>query len=308
MKLVQLDVLRLTRGMELRHLRYFVAVAEELNFTRAAQRLHTAQPSLSQQIQDLEREVGVALFIRTKRSVKLTAPGTAFLDEARLTLAQARRALASARQAAQAGESTLVLGFGPAAEIKLFPSTLTSLRASFPKLRLEFRSMTTLAQREALLHNEIDLAFLRPPIHEPSLEAIPVLREQLLAVLPADHPLAGEGPLDFAELSGYPFIEISPVHSGNLFDLVRTAAHERGVQLNRIQQVVDVLTMLTLISLGEGYTLLPDYAESLVFRNVTTRRLTPPAIEADLLMAWRKGDPSSENAALRELIISRQRR
>ena len=294
--------------MELRHLRYFVAVAEELNFTRAAQRLHTAQPSLSQQIQDLEQEVGVPLFIRTKRSVKLTAAGTAFLDEARLTLAQARRAVASAREAGQAGERTLVLGFGPAAEIKLFPSTLTSLRASFPKLRLEFRSMTTLDQREALLHSEIDLAFLRPPIHEPSLEAIPVLREQLLAVLPADHPLAGEGPLDFAELSGYPFIEISPVHSGNLFDLVRTAAHERGVQLNTIQQVVNVLTMLALISLGEGYTLLPDYAESLVFRNVTTRRLTPPAIEADLLMAWRKGDPSAENAALRDLITSRRHR
>jgi LysR family hca operon transcriptional activator len=294
--------------MELRHLRYFVAVAEELNFTRAAQRLNTAQPSLSQQIQDLEQEVGGSLFIRTKRSVKLTAAGTAFLDEARLTLAQARRAMASARQVAQPGQSTLVLGFGPAAEIKLFPSTLTSLRASFPKLRLEFRSMTTLKQREALLHNEIDLAFLRPPIHEPSLEAIPVLREQLVAVLPADHPLAGEGPLDFAELSGYPFIEISPVHSGDLFDLVRAAAQERGVQLNTIQQVEDVLTMLTLISLGEGYTLLPDYAESLVFRNVTTRRLTPPAIEVDLLMAWRKGDPSTENAALRDLITSRGRR
>ena len=294
--------------MELRHLRYFVAVAEELNFTRAAQRLNTAQPSLSQQIQDLEQEVGVPLFIRTKRSVKLTAAGTAFLDEARLTLAQSRRAIASARKAAQAGESTLVLGFGPAAEIKLFPGTLTSLRASFPKLRLEFRSMTTLQQREALLHNEIDLAFLRPPIHEPSLEAIPVLREQLVAVLPADHPLAGEGPLDFAELSGYPFIEISPLHSSNLFDLIRAAAQERGVELNTIQQVVDVLTGLALISLGEGYTLLPDYAESLVFRNVTTRRLTPPAIEADLLMAWRKGDPSSENAALRELITNRRRR
>ena len=294
--------------MELRHLRYFVAVAEELNFTRAAQRLHTAQPSLSQQIQDLEQEVGVPLFIRTKRSVKLTAAGTAFLDEARLTLAQSRRAIASARKAAQPGERTLVLGFGPPAEIKLFPGTLTSLRASFPKLRLEFRSMTTLQQREALLHNEIDLAFLRPPIHEPSLEAIPVLREELVAVLPADHPLAGEGPLDFAKLSGYPFIEISPLHSGNLFDLVRAAAQERGVQLNTIQQVVNVLTMLALISLGEGYTLLPDYAESLVFRNVTTRRLTPPAIEADLLMAWRKGDLSSENAALRDLITSRRGR
>ena len=296
--------------MELRHLRYFVAVAEELNFTRAAQRLNTAQPSLSQQIQDLEQQVGVALFIRTKRSVILTAAGTAFLDEARLTLAQARRAIATARQAARAGESTLVLGFGPAAEIKLFPSALTSLRASFPKLRLEFRSMTTLEQREALLHNEIDLAFLRPPIHETSLEAIPVLREQLVAVLPADHPLAGEGPLDFAELSGYPFVEVSPLHSGNLFDLVRAAARERGVQLNTIKQqvVANVLNLLTLISLGEGYTLLPDYAESLVFRNVTTRRLTPPAIEADLLMAWRKGDPSSENAALRDLITSSRRR
>jgi LysR family hca operon transcriptional activator len=294
--------------MELRHLRYFVAVAEELNFTRAAQRLNTAQPSLSQQIQDLEQQVGVPLFSRTKRSVKLTAAGTAFLDEARLTLAQARRAIARARQAAQAGESTLALGFGPPAEIKLFPNTLTSQRASFPKLHLAFRSMTTLEQREALLRNEIDLAFLRPPIHDPSLEAIPVLREQLVAVLPADHPLAGEGPLDFAELSGYPFIEISPLHSGNLFDLVRAAAQERGVQLNTIQQVVDVLTMLTLISLGEGYTLLPDYAESLVFRNVTTRRLTPPAREADLLMAWRKGDPSPEIAALRDLITSRRRR
>ena len=292
--------------MELRHLRYFVAVAEELNFTRAAQRLNTAQPSLSQQIQDMEQEVGVPLFIRTKRSVKLTAAGTAFLDEARLTLAQARRAIASARQAARTSESTLVLGFGPAAEIKLFPSTLTSLRASFPKLRLEFHSMTTLEQRQALLNNEIDLAFLRPPIHEPSLEAIPVLREQLVAVMPADHPLAGEGPLDFAELSGYPFLEVSPVHSGNLFDLVRAAAQQRGVHLNTIQQVADRLTLLTLVSLGEGCTLLPDYAESLVFRNITTRRLTPPAIEADLLMAWRKGDPSAENAALRDLIASRR--
>jgi LysR family hca operon transcriptional activator len=98
------------------------------------------------------------------------------------------------------------------------------------------------------------------------------------------------------------------VHSGDLFDLVRAAAQERGVQLNTIQQVEDVLTMLTLISLGEGYTLLADYAESLVFRNVTTRRLTPPAIEVDLLMAWRKGDPSTENAALRDLITSRGRR
>jgi LysR family transcriptional regulator, hca operon transcriptional activator len=307
LELVQSDERRLTGGMELRHLRYFVTVAEELNFTRAAQRLNTAQPSLSQQIRDLEREVGAPLFIRTKRSVKLTAAGAALLDEARLTLAQARRAIASARQAAQVGESTLVLGFGPAAEIKLFPSTLTSLRASFPKLRLEFRSMTTLNQREALLHNEIDLAFLRPPIHEPSLEAIPVLREQLVAVLPADHPLAGEGPLDFAELSGHAFIETSPLQSGYLFDLVRAAAHERGVQLNTTQRVVDVLTMLTLVSLGEGYTLLPDYAESLLFRNITTRRLAPPEIEVDLLMAWRKGDPSSENAALRDLITSRPR-
>ena len=294
--------------MELRHLRYFVAVAEELNFTRAAQRLNTAQPSLSHQIGDLERELGVQLFIRTKRRVELTAAGTAFLDEARLTLAQAHRAIASARQTARAGESTLVLGFSPAAEIKLFPSILTSLRASFPKLRLEFRSMMTLDQREALLHNEIDLAFLRPPVDEPSLEAIPVLREQLVAVLPADHPLAGEGPLDFAELSGYPFIEVSPVHSGNLFDLVRAAAQDRGVHLNTIQQVVDGLTLLTLVSLGEGYTLLPDYAESLAFRNITTRRLTPPAIEVDLLMAWRKGDHSSENAALRDLITSRRQR
>ncbi|MDD2704712.1 MAG: LysR substrate-binding domain-containing protein [Acidocella sp.] len=291
--------------MELRHLRYFIAVAEELNFTRAAQRLNTAQPSLSQQIQDLEHEVGTPLFIRTKRSVSLTTAGQVFLDEARLTLAQSRRAIASARRAAEIDGQKLTVGFVPAAEIKIFPHILTFMRAHFPKLQLQLQSLTTMEQRAALLRGDIDIAFLRLPMEDAGLKAQTVLRERLVAVLPANHALASRTQVSLTELAETPFLEISPLQGGMLFNIIRDSMKSQDVTLQTAQQVENVLTLLTLIGLGFGFSLLPDYAESLAFRNVTTIPLSGPPIHIDLLMAWREDDQSPENAAFRELVNDR---
>ncbi|MCB5944222.1 LysR substrate-binding domain-containing protein [Acidocella sp. KAb 2-4] len=291
--------------MELRHLRYFIAVAEELNFTRAAQRLNTAQPSLSQQILDLEHEIGTPLLTRTKRSVALTVAGQAFLNEARLTIAQARNAVATARRAAELEGHKLTIGFVPAAEIKVFPGILTLLRESFPKLQLQLQSFTSLEQRDALLRGDIDIAFMRPPLSEPGLVAKTVLQEQLVAVLPADHTLASRDEVNLHELAETPFLEISPMHGGRLFDTIREHLRAQGVVLDTVQQVENVLTLFTLIGLGVGFSLMPDYAESLLFRNVTTRRLAGEPIRVDLIMAWREDDKSPEVTAFRELVDAR---
>ena len=176
--------------MELRHLRYFLAVADELNFTRAALRLHTAQPSLSQQIRDLEDEIGAQLFERSKRKVELTDAGRVFMAEARLTLAQADRAVARARQVALQRQATLTIGFVPAAEVKIFPVILPMLRMRFPQLNVELRSLPTLEQEDALLCGDIDIAFMRPPIQSAELKAEVVFDEPFILLLPAAHPLA----------------------------------------------------------------------------------------------------------------------
>lgn len=136
--------------MELRHLRYFITVAEELNFSKAALKLFTAQPSLSQQIKDLEEDVGVQLFYRTKRKVELTEEGTVFLEQASLTLAQADKAVAMARQVSQAKQQMLRIGFVPVAEVKIFPSVLPNLRVQHPDFKIELLSLNNTEQMKRL--------------------------------------------------------------------------------------------------------------------------------------------------------------
>ncbi len=275
--------------MELRHLHYFVAVAEELNFTRAAARLHTAQPSLSQQIRDLEAEVGTPLFERSKRHVALTPAGAVFLNETRLVLAQATRAVELARQAAHRQGSMLRVGFVPAAEVRIFPRVLPMLRAQFPEVELSFHSLTTAEQTEALLAKRIDVGFLRPPLDHPQLASTVVMNEGLVLVLPADHSLAALPAIPPQALQGVPFLRINPDQAGHaLDDAIQAWLRQRQLALPVFQEVHNVLTLLSLISMGGGVTLLPEYAEQLTFRNVVTRRLSVPSQAVPLLLAWRK--------------------
>lgn len=284
--------------MELRHLRYFVAVAEALSFTRAAQTLRTAQPSLSQQIRDLEYEIGTPLLNRDKRNVSLTPAGKVFLDEAKLVLAQAERAKLLARRAGEDTGQTFTIGFVPAAEIKIFPQALTVLRAQFPATRFVLQSLTTFEQHEALSSGAIDIGFLRPPVDDPHIDSMVILRESLVVLLPADHPACWSSEVSLSAIAETPFLRIASRHAGNLGQVIDDLAKREGVALNAVQDVENVLTLLTLVSLGVGFSIMPDYVAQLSFRNIVTRPLTGPTVKAELMAAWRRDNTKPEVAAL----------
>jgi len=289
--------------MELRHLRYFIAVAEQLNFTRAAASLHTAQPSLSQQIRDLEDELGTPLLKRSRRHVELTPAGRVFLDEARLVLAQTQRAVRLARQAAAGAESSFSIGFVPAAEVRIFPQVLPMMRAQYPGLELSFHSLTTAEQTQALLDRHIDVGFLRPPLGHPQLSGEVVMSERLVVVLPANHPLAAQERIAPAALADSQFIHINPHQAGQvLHGRIQDWLQRHQLVGQVCQEVHNVLTLLSLVSMGNGLALLPDYAEHLRFRNIVTRRLTEDEPEIELLMAWRTADGSPTSQFFRALV------
>ena len=173
--------------MELRHLRYFVAVAEELHFGRAAVRLRMAQPPLSQQIQALERDLGVVLINRTTRRVALTAAGAAFLLEARRVLEQAERAVHTAQRASRGEIGHLAIGFVPSADLDILPRALRLWRKRFPETDIELRALLPGQQVEALRHGQIQLGILRLPVDDRSLVVKSIHREPLMAALPVRH-------------------------------------------------------------------------------------------------------------------------
>ncbi|MEM5399362.1 MULTISPECIES: DNA-binding transcriptional regulator HcaR [Paraburkholderia] len=291
--------------MELRHLRYFIAVADELSFTRAAQRLHTAQPSLSQQIRNLEDEVGTPLFERTRRKVELTDAGKVFLAEARLVVAQADRAVARARQVGQ-GRATVTIGFVPAAEIRVFPVILPRLRLRFPEVNVELRSLPTAEQEDALLRGDIDVAFMRRPVVSPELRSEVVLTEPLVVVLPSAHPLAKQKRIAPVQLSGEPFISTHPQFSGQVHSVVEAYCEAHGIERKVAQVATNILLNLNLVGMGLGYALLPAYVSSLTSSAICTRPLEgePPTI--DLLMVSRKEPHAAELEALFELVRENQ--
>lgn len=286
--------------MELRHLRYFTAVADALSFTKAAQTLRTAQPSLSQQIRDLEHEIGTPLLIRDKRNVALTPAGRVFLDEARLVLAQAERAKTLARRASESERQNLTIGFVPAAEVKIFPQALTMLRGQYPETRIALQSLTTFEQHQALLAGEIDIGFLRPPVDDSQLDCEVILREPLVAMMPASHPAAAKDIVPLRDLADTPFLRIPRRHAGDLGKVIDQLADREGVTLNAVQEVENVLTLLTLVGLGVGFSIMPDYVGQLSFKNLVTRPLAGPPLEVELVAAWRRDNPKPEIPALLE--------
>jgi LysR family hca operon transcriptional activator len=288
--------------MELRHLRYFITVADELNFTRAAALLHTAQPSLSQQIRDLENEVGVQLLERSNRKVELTKAGKVFLAEARVTLAQADRAIARARHVARQQDETVTIGFVPAAEVRVFPTILPRLRMHFPHVRVELRSLPTMAQEKALLANDIDVAFMRAPVHSAELASEVVLTEPLVVLLPAAHPLAKLQRIPLQALDGEAFIGSDPQFSGTFYDVVEDYYAKHGLQRNVVQIASNILLNLNLVGMGLGYALLPEYVSALAGESIRCRPLECEPPEIDLLMVWRADNRSPALSKLLELM------
>jgi LysR family hca operon transcriptional activator len=287
--------------MELRHLRYFVAVAEAGSLTVAAeQKLHTAQPSLSRQIRDLEYEVGVELLKRSARGVEPTEAGRAFLDHARLALAQVEAAVASARRAAQPSKPTFALGFLTGQEMDWLPEAMRILRDELPNIEVTISSQYSPDLANALVRGKLDLAFLRPEANMPDLEFRLVTKEPLVVVLPSDHRLALQTTIDPHEIVGETFINVSST-APVLRVIIDGYLQREGIAIQAHHEVDNLAMAMSLIASTRGVALLPAYAQNFLPWSVISRpiRGQPPTI--DLVVGYSKSNASP----LLELFLSR---
>jgi DNA-binding transcriptional LysR family regulator len=287
--------------MELRHLRHFVALAEELHYGRAAQRLALTQPPLTLSIQALERTLGTQLFDRSRRRVALTHAGATLLEHARAILAQTENAIAVA-QAAQRGEvGRLVIGFMSATVYTVLPSVLREFRGQFPQVRLELREMTLPQQFAALGKGDIGVGFVRPPVPDEALEATVLLRERLVVAFPAGHPLTKMSRVSARRLAGLPFVMFQRSPGLVLHDLVTDFCRSQGFVPQVAQEASQTHAVAGLVSAGIGVALVPASARSIQLRGIEYRPLVERSPAVLTALAWRRGDTSPVVRAFRTM-------
>lgn len=278
--------------MELRHLRYFVAVAEEGNLTLAAERrLHTAQPSLSRQMRDLEREVGTQLFVRRARGIELTDAGDVFLDHAKLALLQVEMAGEAARRAARPAQASFVLGFLTGHEVTWLPEALRILRDEEPGIDVTLSSQTSPELAGALMRSQVDVAFLRRDDKAPGLVFRQVAQEPLVAVLPRSHRLAERRSVRPQDLASELFI--SPTKTAPaLKAVIERYARKSGIALAPEYEAENLAMVASLVASTGGVTLLPLYAQNLLPPGVVVRPLQGEAPTIDLVLGYSKTNTS----------------
>jgi DNA-binding transcriptional LysR family regulator len=259
--------------MELRQLKYFLAVAEELNFARAAERLHMTQPPLTVAIRKLEEELGVKLFERTTRRVQLTEAGERFRERAEKIVLDVAAAKQDAADASDGRVGRLRVGFVSSASYSLLPHGVRQFRADHPRVELELVPAASGEQVEALLEGRLDVGILRDPERVPGLELTPLVQESLVAVLPADHPLAASREIAPAELARFPLVLFSyPLMPGYVGRVLE--AFEGGPRLNVVQQAVHQETVLGLVAAGVGCSVLPVSVGDALLPGVVVRPLS----------------------------------
>jgi len=278
--------------MELRHLRYFVAVAEEGSLTVAAeQRLHTAQPSLSRQIRDLEYEVGVPLMTRGVRGIALTAAGQAFLEHARLALAQAEAAVETARRAALPAKPSFALGFLTGLEMDWLPDAMNILKDELPNIDVTVSSQYSPQLADGLMRGRLDLAFLRPERQMPDLEYKVVTKEPLVVVLPSDHRLASRKAIAIRDLAEETFIGMSktaPLLQAIIDDYMKRS----GINTRANYEIDNLGMAVSLVASTRSITLLPAFARNFLPWSVTSRPLEGEAPKIDLVIGYNKANMS----------------
>ena len=281
--------------MELRHLRYFVAVAEELHFGRAAERLHIAQPPLSRQIRDLETEIGTPLFDRVARGVELTPAGKAFLPEARLTLAQAERAQRSAQRAAKGETGRLRVGFVEAATYSaILPNVLGFFRMHLPQIGLSLFEMSSIEQEEALRDSRIDLGMLDniPTDAERWLHVESVYSDPLVAAMPESHELAKKARINFEELAEDPFVLFPRTEMPRLYDEFIAACRASGFSPRVVQQAEGWHTLAGLVGAGVGTAFVPRSLANAQRPGIVYRRARGLTVAVEMAAVWKKGEKS----------------
>jgi LysR family hca operon transcriptional activator len=279
--------------MELRHLRYFIAVAEAGSLTVAAEkRLHTAQPSLSRQIRDLEYEVGVQLMSRSVHGIELTAAGRAFLDHARLALTQAEAAAEAARRAAQPIKPTFAMGFLTGQEVDWLPHATSILRDELLNIEIRVSSDHSATLADELQRGKLDIAFLRRE-QKADLEYKLVAKEPLVVILPSDHPLAERETIDPHDLVGETFIGISNTPLPRVLRaVVIDYLKQSGIEIVPHLEIDNFAMAISLVASTRGVALLPVSAENFLKWSVISRPLKGEAPTIDLVIGYHKANTS----------------
>ncbi len=262
--------------LELRHFRYFVAVAETLHFTKAAERLGIAQPPLSQQIKRMEQILGHRLFDRTTRGVKLTLAGQLLAERARTTLEKVQDDLAQVRRLGRGEEGTLTVGFSGSVMFTDLPSAIESYRRRYPKVELRLRELSTSAQIAALLDGTLDLAFLRDGDPTEGIQISTLLRERYVAVLPATHALTRKRNLRLGDLRDEPFILFARRMGPLAFDRTIACCERSGFRPNIVQDAPQWPTLVRLVAAGLGVSLAPACLASVTLSGAVYRDVQAP--------------------------------
>ena len=273
--------------MELRHLRYFRAVAEELHFGRAAARLHMAQPPLSQQIRQLERELDVELFTRSTRRVELTEAGRAYLTRVTAILDSVDDAGQQAQRVASGREGHLAIGCVGSATYSVLPRLVRALRQELPYVDVSVRGeMLAPAQIAALLAGEIHLALLRPPVQQAGISTVTLRRDRLIAVVPEGHRLASRDGLRVKDLREEDFIAHAGQGSSVMSGVLAAVCADAGFAPRIRHEVQETSTLVTLVAAGLGVAIVPEPTAALDIAGVRYLALSPPSLGVDLAVGW----------------------
>lgn len=295
--------------MELRHLRYFTAVAQESSFTRASALLNIAQPPLSRQIQQLERELGVALIDRRARPLQLTEAGRLIYEQAAQILERVDDMRALARRMQESGRNVFRVGFVASTLYGKLPDVIRAYRAGRPSTELVLSEMVTLEQIAALKEGRIDVGFGRIPLDDPAIVRLLLRNERLIVALPSEHPLAGRAKTpNLADLRAEDVVVYPRMPRPSYADQVLAIFRDRNIRPARIHEVRELQTALGLVAAGLGVCLVPAAVQRFRRDNVVYRDLDEAGIVSPIFMSYRAGDTSSEIAHVVQLIQDMYRR
>ena len=290
--------------MELRHLRYFIAVADSGTFNKASKELHVSQSAISEQIADLEREIGGALLDRTQRRARLTTQGELFLAEARKTLIASERAVDITRRSLKGQVGTLAIGFFLWGAGGFFSRIIREYRKLYPQIRLSLYEMHTWIQMDALLAGKIDVGFTRPlePPFDRSLRSELLYTDPVVVALPTDHPLAQPhdvGTVQISALAAEPFVMCERSATPALFDGILGLCAKAGFSPHIINTSSTWPGVLTLVESGEGIALVPSGVRYLRTPGITFATLAPETTHIGISIAW---NPENENPIQRDFL------
>ena len=273
--------------MEFRQLRYFVQVARDLHFGRAAESLDITQPALSKQIRVLESKLGIELFIRTKRKVELTKAGEVFLTQAQQLLQQADAAVRQAKHTALGKLGKLNIGFTSTAAYTILPDLIRCFRASYPQVEVEMLELCTEAQVKALNRGEIDLGFLHPPIDSRGLKLYPILSEEFVVVLPKEHDLIFQESLSLSDLASESFILHPRAEGPFLYDEFLKLCRQAGFEPQIVREVDTHQTRIFWVAAGMGITFIPQGLQTSITPDLVCKPMKNLPIKLNFSAAWR---------------------